>query len=153
MMKFVEEGLKKVRSKEWAEPLGKALRLTGKIVESCAAFGPGANLIGAALSFGSTLLNPDLLKSWAAFDPGANLIGAAVNFGDNQLNPEPSIQELQKEIKKEFGDVKVTIKRILKEVVRSNNMMREQMAELKDLISKTFQIVTDIRYKVRLVSI
>ena len=120
---LVDEGLKKVRSKPWAEPLGKALETNGKIFKVFGGFVPGAYLIGAALSIGATL-----------------------------LNPEPSMRDLQTEIKKESGEVKVNVERILKEVVHSNNTMTEQMTKLKDLISRTFQIVADIRYKVCMVS-
>ena len=120
---LVDEGLKKVRSKPWAEPLGKALETSGKIVTACAGFVPGAYFIGTALSLGATL-----------------------------LNPQPSMRDLQKEIKKESEEVKVNVERILKEVVHSNNTMTEQMTKLKDLISRTFQIVADIRYKVCMVS-
>ena len=55
---FVEEGLEKVRSRPWAEPLGKALGVSGKIVGVVEGLVPGANIIGGALSFGATLLNP-----------------------------------------------------------------------------------------------
>ena len=120
---LVEAGLKKVRSKPWAEPLGKALEVSGKIFKVFDGFVAGAYLIGGALSLGATL-----------------------------LNPQPSMRDLQKEIKKESEEVKVNVERILKEVVHSNNTMTEQMTKLKDLISRTFQIVADIRYKVCMVS-
>ena len=120
---LVEAGLKKVRSKPWAEPLGKALEVSGKIFKVFDGFVAGAYLIGGALSLGATL-----------------------------LNQQPSMRDLQKEIKKESGEVKVNVERILKEVVHSNNTMTEQMTKLKDLISRTFQIVVDIRYKVCMVS-
>ena len=52
----VKKNLRKVQEKPWAEPLGTALKVTGKIVETCV---PGAGLIGGALSFGASLLNPE----------------------------------------------------------------------------------------------
>ena len=51
----VEEGLEKVRAKPWAEPLGKALEVTGKIVEAVDGFVPGANIIGGALALALAL--------------------------------------------------------------------------------------------------
>ena len=55
----VEEGLEKVKAKPWAEPLGKALRISGKIAGAVEGFAPRANIIGGALLFGATLLNPE----------------------------------------------------------------------------------------------
>ena len=54
----VDEALKKVRAKPWAEPLGKALVVSSKVIGAVEGFVPGANVIGGALSFGATLLNP-----------------------------------------------------------------------------------------------
>ena len=55
----VDKSLEKVRQKPWAEPLGKVLGVTGKIVEGVGDFIPGGHLIGGALSFGASLLNPE----------------------------------------------------------------------------------------------
>ena len=57
--KSVDKSLEKVRKKPWAEPLGKAMSITGKIVSECGNFIPGAGIIGGALSFGSSMLNPE----------------------------------------------------------------------------------------------
>ena len=54
----VDETLKKIQKKPWAEPLGKTLEVTAKIVEGVGGFIPGAGVIGGALFFGATLLNP-----------------------------------------------------------------------------------------------
>ena len=50
----------KVRGKTWATSLGKALDVSGKVVCAVEGFLPGANIIGGALSYGATLLNPEL---------------------------------------------------------------------------------------------
>ena len=52
------------------------------------------------------------------------------------------------EITKEFGEVKIAMKKMLKEVEHLNDGMSDQTTRMKDLISRTFQIVADIRYKV-----
>ena len=54
----VTNSLEKVQKKPWAEPLGQAMSITGKVVSGCGNFIPGAGIIGGALSFGSSLLNP-----------------------------------------------------------------------------------------------
>ena len=101
----VEEGLEKVRAKPWAEPLGKALRISGKIAGAVEGLVPGANIIGGALSFGATL-----------------------------LKPEPSLEDLQDE---------------LREVRNSSAQSSSEISKLKDIISQTFHLVADNRFKVR----
>ena len=46
----VEEGLEKVRAKPWAEPLGKALEVTGKIVGAVDGFVPHRCQVGAGVA-------------------------------------------------------------------------------------------------------
>ena len=158
---FVEEGLEKVRSKPWAEPLGKALEASGKIVGAVEGFVPGANIIGGALSFGATLLNPepsleDLRKELREIkeDIRRTASQAAVRALEKEMHDlEIKISQPPEEIKKDFDEVKVHMKRILKEIELSNDKMSEQMLRMKDLISRTFQIVLDIRYKVCIVSL
>ena len=80
----VDETLEKIQKKRWAEPLGKTLEVTGKIVEGVGSFVPGAGVIGGALSFGATLLNPtpslkdlqkDLKQVQEPLVPASNLSG------------------------------------------------------------------------------
>ena len=46
IQKSVNKSLEKVQKKEWAEPLGKTLNVTGKIISECGNFIPGAGIIG-----------------------------------------------------------------------------------------------------------
>ena len=59
-MNYVNDGLEKVRSKKWAEPVGVALAGTATICEGLGNFVPGIGIIGGALKIGSSLLNPDV---------------------------------------------------------------------------------------------
>ena len=123
-------------------------------------FVPGANIIGGALSFGATLLNPepsleDLRKELREIkeDIRQNTKAATVRALEKEMHDlEIKISQPPEEIKKDFDEVKVHMKRILKEIELSNDKMSEQMLRMKDLISRTFQIVLDIRYKVCIVS-
>ena len=154
----VEEGLEKVRAKPWAEPLGKALEASGKIVGAVDGFVPGANIIGGALSFGATLLNPepspkDLLKELRE-------IREAIEGSKNAtmtLALERAKQELEDkiahpvgEIKVEFKEVRVDVKRILKEVGNSDKKMTAEVSKIRDMVSQTFHVVVDSRFKVSL---
>ena len=156
---FVEESLEKVRSKSWAEPLGKALQVSGKIVGAVEGFVPGANIIGGALSFGATLLNPepsieDLQKELRDIKEEIRRSGsqAAVRALEREQHDlEYKIAHPPDEIKKEFDEVKIAMKKMVKEVEHTNDGMTEQMTRMKDLICRTFEIVVDIRYKVPLI--
>ena len=93
-----------MKAKPWAEPLGKALRISGKIAGAVEGLVPGANILGGALSFGATL-----------------------------LKPEPSLEDLQHE---------------LREVRNSSAQSSSEISKLKDIISQTFHLVADNRFKV-----
>ena len=52
-----DEGLKKIRSKSWVEPLGQCLEVTGTIFEIAGECGvPIVGLVGQVLGVGANLL-------------------------------------------------------------------------------------------------
>ena len=152
----VEEGLEKVRAKPWATPLGKALETSGEILSFVGDFVPGAGIIGGALSFGATLLNPDppkedLEKQLSELkeeikQSTSQAVVAALEKAQHDL--EFKIAHPLGEIRKEFGEVRTDMQRILKKVELSSASMAGEMTKMKDLISQTFHIVVDTRFKV-----
>ena len=56
---YVNDGLKKIQQQEWAEPVGKALAVSGQICDTLGNFIPGLGMVGGALSVGASLLNPE----------------------------------------------------------------------------------------------
>ena len=54
---YVKDAISKVRSQEWAEPVGQAMGATAAIF-SAFSFVPGMGIIGGALKLGSSILNP-----------------------------------------------------------------------------------------------
>ena len=56
----IDHTLEKVQQKEWAEPLGKALNVTGKICGTMGDIVSGLGVLGGALTFGANLLNPEV---------------------------------------------------------------------------------------------
>ena len=152
----VEEGLEKVRAKPWAEPLGKALEVTGKIVGAVDGFVPGANIIGGALSFGATLLNPepsveDLQKQLREIKDtieGSSNTAMIVALERAKEELEDKIAHPVGEIKVEFEEVRTNLKRVFKEVGALDKKMTREMSQMRDLISQTFHIVLDHRFKV-----
>ena len=173
----VEEGIEKVRAKPWATPLGKALQVreaclsrckkrdvdtiilsqvSGKIVGAVDGFVPGAKYLGGALSFGATLLYPEPtpqelqeqlrdIKGTIEGTSNELVVQALKKF---QLELEDKIANPVGEIKVEFAEVRVDMKRIFSEVGESSKKMTLEMSKLRDLINRTFQIVVDNRFKV-----
>ena len=69
LKKSVSEALENIQQRPWAEPLGKTLQFSGKIVKELRDFVPGAMIVGGALCFGAAILNPspsmeDLQSNW-----------------------------------------------------------------------------------------
>ena len=152
----VDESLEKVRSKSWATPLGKALEVSSKVVGAVDGFLPGANIIGGALAFGATLLNPepsmeDLqkeLRDIKALLEGTNSRAAQQALEKVQLELEEKIAHPIGEVKVEFQDLRGDMKKVLVEIRESNKNNSELISGIRDVISKTFLVVVDTRFKV-----
>jgi gas vesicle protein len=156
-MGHVSEGLEKVRAKPWAQPLGKALEVSGKIVGGVGDFVPGAGIIGGALSFGATLLNPepslkdlqkDLKDIKKSIEEGAQGKAIIKALQKEQKDIEAKIANPAGEIRADFDEVKGEMKEMLKKVGEFSECIADDMSRMKDKISQTFHVVTDQRYKV-----
>ena len=144
----VDKSLEKVQKKTWAEPLGKSLAVTGKIVNGCGSFIPGAGIIAGALSFGSGLLNPepslqDLKKQLDALNIGIESIST-----DNASVRSIIEESMKKEIRSDIEMIKLEMGDTMKEIQQNNDCIINEVSSIKDVTSKTFNLVTDIRYKV-----
>ena len=152
----VDEGLERVRAKSWAEPLGKALKVSGKIVGAVEGLVPGANIIGGALSFGATLLNPeptveDLQKELRDIKVAiqeSTTVAASKALERAQHDLEFKIAHPVGEIKMEFVEVKAELDRLFKQVGDSGAKISNEMSRMKDIISQTYHLVADNRFKV-----
>ena len=158
LLRSGREGLEKVRAKPWASPLGKALEVSSKVVGAVEGFVPGANIIGGALSFGATLLNPptsmeDLQKELR--DIKATLEGTSSRAGKLalekvQLELEERIANPIGEVKTEIGEVTAEMKRVFVEIGKSHKTISDDISGVKDVTNKTFSVVVDHRFKVTL---
>ena len=154
----VDDTLEKIRKKPWAEPLGKTLEVSSKIVEGVGSFVPGAGVIGGALSFGATLLNPapslkdlqrDLEQVQVALEGSSSqsevLMRALLR---EQAEIKQKILHPEAEIKNDFEEIKSEMKVIFRKIGESSGKMTGTMTILKDQISQTFHLVADSRYRV-----
>ena len=154
----VDESLEKVRAKRWASPLGKALEVSSKVVGAVEGFVPGANIIGGALAFGATLLNPepsmaDLqkeLRDIKATLEATNSRAISQALEKVQLELEERIAHPIGEVKIQFQDLRGDMKGILVEIRESNKNNSDLISGIRDVINKTFLVVVDTRFKVSL---
>ena len=146
----VKETLKKVQEKPWAGPLGEALETSASVVGFLEGFVPGANVIGGALSFGATLLNPQ-----------PTLKDLQQQLMEIQKELETTSGERAKKLlQKEKQEILLAVEKVNKELVDSLQNMFDRVAgthtelvkditEIKDLILETLQHVVGGRFKVR----
>ena len=150
----VDKSLEKVQKKPWAEPLGQALAITGKIVNGCGSFIPGAGIIGGALSFGSGLLSPepslqDLKKQLDGIKSISTDNADARSFMEERIKElERKIANPPSETRSDFEKIKLEMVDTMKEIHQNNDCILNEVSSIKDITSKTFNLVTDIRYKV-----
>ena len=149
----VKESLKKVQEKPWAEPLGEALEVSAKIVEGLGNFVPGANMIGGALSFGATLLNPqptlkDLQQQLSEIkkDLESPTLGAvAVRLLEKEK------KDILEAIEKENKEVMDAMQTMFDKVSTSNTELTKDMADIKDRVNQILLHVVEARFKVRII--
>ena len=153
----VDKSLAKVRAKPWAEPLGKTLEISSKIVDGLGCFVPGVSALGGALSFGATLLNPepsnkDLQKDLQVIKDALGDLGLHQVLKTSMLKEQKSLEARianpEGEIRANFAEVRGELNEVFKVVGESSNKMAVVMTTMQDKVSKTFNIVTDTRYRV-----
>merc|ERR1711962_682393 len=151
----VDESLEKVKAKSWASPLGKALEVSSKVVGAVEGFVSGANIIGGALAFGATLLNPepsmeDLqkeLRDIKATLEATNSRAIIQALEKAQLELEERIAHPIGEVKTEIGEVTAEMKRVFVEIGKSHKTISDEISGVKDVTNKTFLVVVDHRFK------
>ena len=153
----IDVGLKTVQAKSWAQPLGQALEGTSKLVEGLGSFLPAEGAIGGAMSFGATLLNPqmspeDLKKEMQQIKQLLLVIhsqGARQALVKLQDEMENKIRNPPEEIRGDFDEVWEDMKDVHKQVGEFNQAMARDMIRMREELRKTILVVTDIKFKVR----
>ena len=154
----IQDGLARIQEKSWAEPLGKGLGVGAKIVDCMGSFVPGAGILGGAMALGASLLNPepsmedlqkDLqdIKEQLSDDSLSRALVRALQKETREL--EERIENPVGELKTSFDEVKTEMRKIFKSIEEDNLALSEDISQLKDVISQTFLLVADIKYKVR----
>ena len=154
----VDKSLEKVRSKPWTEPLGKTLNVTGKIVNGCGNFIPGAGIIAGALSCGSSLLNPEpsLQELQKQLNEVTNVLQSiSMENTATRSAMEEHIKKIEgkmanpsSEIRTDFDKIQSEMLNMMENIQENNDYITEEIAQIKDVTNRTFNLVTDIRYKV-----
>ena len=131
----VDKGLEKVRAKEWAEPLGEALLVSSEIVAGLGSFVPGGSVIGGALAFGATLLNHQ--PSLKDLQNDIKNITDALNKGGNNEAIERALQREMKEIEERIRTPLSEIRADLGEV----------RLEMKEIFKAVGDSVADLKFE------
>jgi len=152
-----QETVKKIRKHLVAGPLGEALNVTSKIVKELGDFIPGAGIIGGALSIGAALLKP--APSIADLQEDLRLVQEKLNAKGNGDTLMRKLMKEKKEIQQKIANPEadavrtriemVEMKELLMTVGDSNDKMSGILMALQDKISHTFNLVTDMKYRVR----
>ena len=153
----VTDGLEKVRAKSWAQPAGKALEVSATIVEGLGSLVPGASMIGGALSFGASLLNPPLTLEDLQNDLAEikKMLDSSQSQGTSHAlkrRKEELEEKLEKpisEVNDNAAEIRENMQRVFDSVSKSNAMVSEEISQIRDLIGETFLMVVDSRYKLR----
>ena len=154
---YVKNGLEKIQSKSWAEPLGKGLAVGAKISSGLETFVPGAGILGGALAFGASLLNPEPTVE----DLQKDLQDIKLMLQD-QTKSRAAVRALQREqvdleerIAKPVGEIKENLKQVQLEmrtlcicVEKNNRKISDDLSKLRDIINQTYLLVADVRYRV-----
>ena len=146
----VDGVLAKVQAHPKAEPIGKALSISGKILTACGGVVPVLPIVGGALSLGSELLNND---------PTMKDLHNELNHINEQLQNssgseyvtkalEKATEEIEEKIQDEFRKNQTHMEHILKEVSLEQKFLSEDIKKIKDTVEETFKLVTDLKYKV-----
>lgn len=117
-----------MRQKPWAEPLGQVLGVTGKIVEGVGDFIPGGHLIGGALSFGASLLNPEPTLE--------DLQNKLEEMQDSLASMANDKQFLKDIIEREMRDIRTKMENPPNEVRQDYDQVQSEMLQMMKSIRK-----------------
>ena len=155
-----QETVTKIRKHPIAGPLGTALKVSSQIVKELGDFIPGAGIIGGALSIGAALLRPPA-PSLTDLQEELRLVQEKLDAQGNGDALMRKLMKEKKEIREQIDGIgnpeadavrtrieMVEMKEILKRVGDSNEKMSGILNALQNEISQTFNMVTDLKYKV-----
>ena len=140
----------------------RSLGVGAKIIESMGSFVPGSGILGGAMVFGASLLNAE----HSIEDLQRDLQEVNKQLSDDSLMLSRAfVQALQKEkryyeerlknsvgeLKTSFDEVKTEMRKIFKSIEEENLALSEDISRMKDVISQTFLLVADVKYRVSLI--
>ena len=114
----VSAGLDKVKSKEWSQPLGLSLSVTGDI----------------------------LTLAGEAGLPVAGLLGTALKIGADMLSDEPTCSGHQ-EVVASNAEVKRIVQKSFKDISKKMDVLNNEIKEVKAVAYKTLDLTSGLRYK------
>ena len=61
---------------------------------------------------------------------------------------EQKVDGLQDELRSDFGEIKLEMKNILKNIKEQNSGISDEISTMKDMVSQTYLLFADIKYQV-----
>ena len=148
----LDEKLAHIQEKSWAEPLGQAMSITGNIVDTFGSFIPGASILAGALEFGAELLNPDPTIENLQEDLKAMTIQLAnTNSEVTRAIMQSAKDELIKKIEEENQRNRNHVQQLIREVTENQLKISDEIDSIRSKMRETFMLIMDMRYKVRTV--
>ena len=155
MKGYVDEKLAKVQSKEWAEPLGKTMAISGKILEGFGSFVPGSAILGGAMTFGAQLLNPE--PTIKDLHEELNQVKELLENPNNSdfLNKTftKANQELQEKLEAALTKNRESLQEVLLEVTAQRKDVAQDVQAMRNRLEDNFFMLLDIKFKVSLLSL
>jgi len=143
-MNKVKTSLAKVQGKAWAEPLGQTLSLSGKVVDACGGFLPGAGIISGALAFGAELLDPTpTMKDLSEELKLINQHLQNTSLGDRGTRAmEKVAEEIQDKLREELSNsIRPHLQAVIREVADGQDKLSDEIRQLQSAVEATFQYV------------
>ena len=150
MMKgYVDKALAKVQSKEWAEPFGKTMAISGKILEGFGSFVPGSAILGGAMTFGAQLLNPEPTIKYLheELKQVKELLENPNNSDFLNKTYTKANQELQEKLEQKNRE---SLQEVLLEVTAQQKDVAQDIQAMRNRLEDNFFMLLDIKFKVSL---
>ena len=159
---YCSESLDKIRSSEWSAPVACALNVTGNIVVGLGSFVPGIGILGGALKLGANVLNPqpklsDLRKHEKSLRGDLDKLRsksvspfAIEHLSKDLQTVQDSIENFsntQSELVEDFKRLKLDVSDQFKVISAEMKSLENDIKDLKDIVTATFELIVDVRYK------
>ena len=147
-MNLVKKGVEKIKSSDWQGNLGTALSIASTAVDLIGGF-PGSGLVAAGLSAGATLLENkaddkafhQIKETLEKLSEDQDIVRSLLLAQQKELK--------EKEVRTDWEEVKKDLLEVITDVKSSSKRTDSEVDALKSFVDQIFDIVVELRFKVR----